>query len=79
MIVDVTQMQPGDTGIVREMQGGRGLIRKLQSMGVRPGKKLTKVSSHFWHGPQTVMIDYMQIAVGFRIAKRIIVELDRCQ
>ncbi len=79
MIVDVTQMQPGESGIVIEMQGGQGLIRKLQSIGVRPGKKITKVSSHFWHGPQTVMIDNMQVAVGFGIAKRIIVELNKCK
>ena len=79
MIVDVTQMQPGETGIVKEMQGGHGLIRKLQSLGVRPGKKITKVSSHFWRGPQTVEIDNMQVAVGFGIAKKIFIEMDKCK
>ncbi len=45
MIVDLTQMQPGETGIVKEIQGGQGFIRKLQSMGVRQGKKIIKVSN----------------------------------
>ena len=77
MIVDLTQMQPGEAGIVKEIQGGQGFIRKLQSMGVRPDKKITKVSSHFWRGPQTVEVDDMQIAVGFGMAKKILVEVKR--
>jgi len=77
MIVDLTQMQPGEAGIVKEIQGGQGFIRKLQSMGVRPEKKITKVSSHFWRGPQTVEVDNMQIAVGFGMAKKILVEVKR--
>jgi len=77
MTVDLTQMQPGETGIVKEIQGGQGFVRKLQSMGVRPGKKIIKVSSHFWRGPQTVEVDNIQIAVGFGMAKRILVEVAR--
>ncbi|MDD5155841.1 MAG: FeoA family protein [Candidatus Omnitrophica bacterium] len=77
MSIDLIQMQPGETGIVKEIQGGHGFIRKLQSLGVRPGKKITKVSSHFWRGPQTVEVDNMQVAIGFGMAKRILVEVKR--
>jgi ferrous iron transport protein A len=77
MIVDLTQMQAGETGTVVEIQGGSGIIRKLQSMGIRPGKKITKVSSYFWRGPQMVEIDNLKIAIGFGMAKRIIVEVKR--
>ena len=77
MTIDLTQMQPGETGIVKEIQGGQGFIRKIQSMGVRPDKKITKVSSHFWRGPQTVAVDNIQIAVGFGMAKKILVEVKR--
>ena len=77
MFIDLTQMQPGETGIVKEIQGGHGLMRRLQSMGVRPEKRITKVSSHFWRGPQTVEVDNMQIAVGFGMARRILVEVAR--
>jgi len=77
MIIDLTQMQPGETGIVEEIQGGHGIVRKLQSMGLRPEKKITKVSSHFWRGPQTVEVGNIQIAVGFGMAKLILVEVKR--
>ncbi len=77
MTINLTQMQPGETGIVKELQGGQGVVRKLQSMGVRPDKKITKVSSHFWRGPQTIEVDNIQIAVGFGMARRILVEVHR--
>jgi len=77
MIVNLTQMQTGETGIVKEIQGGHGFVRKLQSMGLRLEKKITKVSSHFWHGPQTVEVDKIKIAVGFGMAKSILVEVKR--
>ena len=77
MIIDLTQMQPGEIGIVKEIQGGHGIVGKLQSMGLRPEKKITKVSSHFWRGPQTVEVGNIQIAVGFGMAKLILVEVKR--
>ena len=77
MTIDLTQLQPGETGIVEEMQGGHGLIKKLQSMGVRQGKRIVKVSSHFWRGPQTVEVDNIQIAIGFGMAKKIMVAVKR--
>ncbi len=79
MIVDLTQMEQGTTGMIKEIHGGHGFIRKLQSMGVRPGKKIVKVSSHFWHGPQTISIDTIQVAVGYGIAKKILIEIDECK
>ena len=77
MIVNLTQLQPGETGTVKEIQGGQGFVRKLQSMGVRSGKRITKVSSHFWRGPQTVKVGNIQIAIGFGMARRILVEVKR--
>ncbi|MDD4941172.1 MAG: FeoA family protein [Candidatus Omnitrophica bacterium] len=77
MRIDLTQMQPGETGVVKDILGGRGMVLKLQSMGLRPGKTITKVSSHFWAGPQTIEIHNVQIAVGFGMAKRIYIEVQR--
>ena len=77
MTIDLTQMKPGESGEIVEIQGGFGMTRRVQSMGVRPGKKVTKVSSHFWQGPQTVQVDNTQVAIGFGMARRIIVEVER--
>lgn len=53
-----------------------GFARRLEALGVRPGKKVTKVGSMFFRGPVTLRIDNAQVAVGFRMASRIIVEVD---
>jgi Fe2+ transport system protein FeoA len=55
---------------------GPGFARRLEALGVRPGKKVTKVSSMLFRGPVTLRIDNAQVAVGFRMASRIIVEVD---
>ncbi|MDD5454136.1 MAG: FeoA family protein [Candidatus Ratteibacteria bacterium] len=77
MLIDLTQMRPGETGVIKEIQGGQGLMIRVRSMGIRYGKKITKVSSHFWRGPQTIDVGNMQIALGFGMAKRILVEVER--
>lgn len=63
--------------MVAEIHGGQGLIRRLESMGIRVGKRVTKVSSQFMHGPVTVRIDGFQVAVGFGMAKKILVRIDQ--
>lgn len=75
MLVDITQLKAGEEGIIVQLLGGPGLVRKMQSLGVRIGKRVKKVSSHFWHGPQTIEIDNLKIAIGYGLAKKIIVEV----
>jgi ferrous iron transport protein A len=76
-VLDLTEMQAGESGLITEIRGGHGLERKIQSMGIRPGKKIVKVSSHFWRGPQTIEIDNLHIAIGFGIAQRIFVRVGK--
>lgn len=73
--LDLTQLQEGKTGVVVEIQGGHGLIRRLESLGIRTGKKITKVSSQFMRGPITVRIDNFQVAIGFGMARKVIVRV----
>ena len=77
MTIDLTEMQPGTSGVIVETQGGHEFLRRIQSMGIRPGKKIKKISSHFWRGPQTVMIDNLRVAIGYGMAKKIFVEIEK--
>ena len=77
MTIDLTQMQPNQSGTILKIHGGLGFIGRLQSMGVRQGKKITKISSHFWRGPQTVEIDNLQIAIGYGMARKIFIEVKK--
>ncbi len=74
--VTLVQMQTGQSGIVVQIQGGHGLVRRLSALGIRPGRRITKVSSMLMRGPVTIQIDRAQVAIGFGMANRIIVELD---
>jgi ferrous iron transport protein A len=73
--VTLRQMQAGQSGIVAQIQGGHGLISRLSALGIRPGKKITKVGSMFMRGPVTVQLDSTQVAIGFGMANKVIVEL----
>ena len=69
-------MQIGLSGVVVQIQGGHGLVNRLNSLGIRPGKRITKLSSMLMRGPVTIEVDRAQVAIGFGMARRIIVELD---
>lgn len=70
-------MRTGQRGTIIGVLGGQGPVRRLASLGIRPGRKVTKMSSTLFHGPIIVRVDNAQVAVGFGMAKRIIVEVDR--
>ena len=77
MVVNLIDMKPGETGVVVDMQGEFGMINRVQGMGIRIGKKIKKTGAHFWRGPQTVMVDNFQVAIGYGMATRIFVEVER--
>jgi ferrous iron transport protein A len=75
-LVNLRQMPSGRSGKVVEIQGGIGLVNRLSALGVRPGKKITKVSSMMMRGPVTIQVGNTCLAIGFGMAGRIIMELD---
>lgn len=76
-LITLTQMQPGQSGLVVQIQGGLGLIDRLNALGIIPGKRITKISSMIARGPVTIEVDRVQVAIGFGMANRIIVKLDQ--
>ena len=75
-IKTLSQMHPGETGVIVEVQGGRGFIKRLEDLGLRKGKKITKLSSQILRGPQVVKIDNIQIALGKGVSSKILVKLE---
>ena len=76
MIIDLTQLKTGQSGVVVGLEGGRGFLARIEHMGIREGKRVTKVSSSFWGGPHTVRVDNITVAVGYGMAKKIILEVE---
>jgi ferrous iron transport protein A len=75
MRVSLARMKPGQSGVLVEIRGGHGMIRRLAALGLRLCKRVKKVSSMLMRGPVVVEVDGFQIAIGYGMASRIIVEI----
>jgi ferrous iron transport protein A len=75
MYVPLTMLRAGQSGKIVDIQGGPGLINRLNALGIRLGKRITKVSSMLMRGPVTVRVGGAQVAMGFGMARRVIIEV----
>ncbi|MGB2599342.1 MAG: FeoA family protein [Candidatus Omnitrophota bacterium] len=73
--INLTQLGAKKTAVIKEILGGYVVTRRLESMGVRPGKSITMISAHFWRGPVTVIVGKSKVAIGHGMAQRVIVEV----
>ena len=74
-IFSLVDMKTGQNGKVVKIAGGRELERKLQSLGIRVGGEIKKVSSVFKHGPVTVQAAGAHVAIGYGKALRVFVDV----
>lgn len=74
--VSLAQMRAGQKGKIVEIDGGYGLARKLDALGIRVGKEITKISAQLMRGPVLLEQDNTQAALGFGMASRVLVELN---
>jgi len=70
-------MKDGQSGIVSQINGGHKLISRLNALGIRPGKKITKVGCSLMRGPITIKVGRAQIAIGFGMSGKITVDTDK--
>lgn len=74
-IINLRDLKAGQYGIIYRIDGGFGMVNRLDSLGIKPGKRITKLSAGFMHGPVTIEVDRTQVAIGFGMAKRILIEI----
>jgi len=74
--VTLAGMPAGQRGKIVEIDGGHSLARKLDALGIRVGKEITKISEQWMRGPVLLRQDNTQAAVGFGMASKVLVELD---
>jgi ferrous iron transport protein A len=71
MVTDLERLPVGHSAVVVGFEGGWGLSRKVDAMGLRPGKRVHKLGSQLLRGPVIVLVDGRQVAMGRGIARRI--------
>ncbi len=70
-VISATQMADGQSGVVVRIEGGHMLRNRLEALGIRPGKKIRKVSASFMRGPLVIDVEGNVIAIGYGMASRI--------
>jgi ferrous iron transport protein A len=73
--IKLTQLGAKKTAVIKEILGGYEVARRLESMGIRPGKGITMISTHFWRGPVTIMVGKSKVAIGHGMAQKVIIEV----
>ena len=61
-------------GKVTDIRGGHGMLRRLEALGIRQGVTIKKVSAQFMRGPLVVRVGNTQAAIGFGMARHVLVE-----
>jgi Fe2+ transport system protein FeoA len=72
--LDLTGLADGQAGRVVGLLGGREAVGRLEAMGIGIGSVIEKKSSALRRGPIVIEWGSTQVALGFGIAKGILVE-----
>ena len=77
MLLNLADMADGEAGCVMQIDGGMGARQRLGDLGIRPGKLIAKLSAQMFRGPVVVNVDNRRVAIGFGMAKKVLVEVGR--
>jgi len=69
-------MKEKQRGRVSEISAGAALQNKFMSMGIYPGKEITKLSHFALRGPVAIKVGRSILALGHGMAGKIIVEIE---
>ena len=73
--VNLTKMKAGQKGVIAQIDGGTGLEKRLEVMGIRMDKTITKLSAFVMRGPVAIKAGRTVIAVGHGMASKIWIDL----
>ena len=76
-LVSLADMRVGQSGRIVRIDGGRRLFQKLDALGITEGKEITKVGGQWMRGPVLLRQNKTQAALGFGMARKVLVELSR--
>ncbi|MFH1641126.1 MAG: FeoA domain-containing protein [Candidatus Omnitrophota bacterium] len=74
--ISLVKMKENQKGKVIEVSGGGSLYNKLMSLGIYPGREITKLSNFAMRGPVTLKVGRSVFALGHGMAAKITVETE---
>lgn len=66
-------MHPGESGVISDLRGGRGMMRRLTELGLAPGARVRMVTDSGSFGPVIVQVGDTKIGIGRGMARRVLV------
>lgn len=72
--IPLAMLDEGEEGVVAEVRGGPGLVRRLVDLGFTPGVRV-KMLKRNAPGPVLVEVRGFRVALGWGVARRIFVEV----
>ncbi len=72
-ITDLTKLHIGETATIVDLKGGCHFLRKAEGLGLRKGATIKLKSAQMMHGPITVQINHTTAALGYCMAKKILI------
>ena len=74
--LSLIQMKERSKGKVIAIEGGQAVANRLMSMGIHPGREVTKLSHFALRGPVTIKVSRTVLALGHGMAGKIMVEVE---
>lgn len=74
--VSLFQLKENQRGRVVEITAGASLKNRLISMGIHPGREITKLSHFALRGPVAIKAGRTVLALGHGMAGKIIIEVE---
>lgn len=74
--IALSEMKNKQSGVVIIINGGGGMCKRLEELGIRIGSRIIKKSALIGCGPVITSIGNTEIAIGHGIATKIFVEVD---
>ena len=73
---NLTQIERNEELMVVKINGGHHFKEKIEALGIRTGAKIQKLSTQILNGPVSVKVGSTKIALGYGMAKKILVECE---
>ena len=73
--ISLARMQAGQKGKIIRISGGHGITGKLEALGIRDGQEIKKISEQWMRGPVLLQHGSTQLALGFGMASKVLVEI----
>lgn len=74
-VMPLANMDVNQEGLIFALEGGAGFQTRLQALNLRIGKRIKKISTTPFRGPIVVEVDSAQVAIGYGMAQKVMVEI----